>query len=92
VGGDTASGASPETTAFWGDGRPRASSAHLERHPSRSGHAKSDDREALEKRRGLNTHRGFESLRDLVGFRVLDRVVVGDGSYVSFVERGWIQP
>jgi DNA repair protein RadC len=25
---------------------------------------------------------------DLVGIRVLDHVVVGDGAYVSFLERG----
>ncbi|MCC7138126.1 MAG: hypothetical protein IT460_06805 [Planctomycetes bacterium] len=28
---------------------------------------------------------------ELVGVRLRDPVVVGAGSYVSFVERGWIQ-
>jgi DNA repair protein RadC len=28
------------------------------------------------------------AVADLVGIRVLDHVVVGDGSYVSFLERG----
>jgi DNA repair protein RadC len=27
---------------------------------------------------------------ELVGIRVLDHVVIGDGSYVSFLERGWL--
>jgi DNA repair protein RadC len=29
---------------------------------------------------------------ELVGIRVLDHVVVGDGAYVSFLDRGWIGP
>ena len=27
---------------------------------------------------------------ELVGIRVLDHVVIGDGRYVSFLDRGWI--
>ena len=29
---------------------------------------------------------------ELVGIRVLDHVVIGDGRYVSFLERGMIDP
>jgi DNA repair protein RadC len=36
--------------------------------------------------------RRLEAVGELVGIRVLDHVVVGDGSFVSFLERGWIQP
>lgn len=32
------------------------------------------------------------AVADLVGIRVLDHVVVGDGSYVSFLERGLLGP
>lgn len=34
--------------------------------------------------------RRLSAVGDLVGIRVLDHVVVGDGAYVSFLERGWL--
>ncbi len=34
--------------------------------------------------------RRIEAVGELVGIRVLDHVVIGDGAYVSFLDRGWI--
>ena len=34
--------------------------------------------------------RRLVAVGDLVGIRVLDHVVIGDGRYVSFLERGWL--
>ncbi len=34
--------------------------------------------------------RRLVAVGDLVGIRVLDHVVIGDGRYVSFLERGWM--
>ncbi len=34
--------------------------------------------------------RRLASVGELVGIRVLDHIVVGDGAYVSFLDRGWI--
>ena len=28
----------------------------------------------------------------LLGIRVLDHLVIGDGRYVSFADQGWIEP
>jgi DNA repair protein RadC len=36
--------------------------------------------------------RRLQAVGELVGIRIVDHIVVGDGSYVSFLERGWIQP
>jgi DNA repair protein RadC len=40
----------------------------------------------------LEVTRRLCAVGELVGIRVLDHVVVGDGSYVSFLERGLIEP
>lgn len=36
--------------------------------------------------------RRLSAVGELVGVRVLDHVVIGDGGFVSFLERGWIAP
>lgn len=36
--------------------------------------------------------RRVEAVGELVGIRVVDHIVIGDGAYVSFLERGWIRP
>lgn len=35
--------------------------------------------------------RRLEAVGELVGIRVVDHIVIGDGAYVSFLERGWIR-
>lgn len=52
-------------------------------HPSGDPEPSADDRDLT---------RRVETVGELVGIRVLDHIVVGDGTYVSFVERGWIRP
>jgi DNA repair protein RadC len=41
---------------------------------------------------GRDLARRLLAVGELVGIRAPDHIAVGDGSYVSFVERGWIQP
>lgn len=40
----------------------------------------------------IDLTRRIEAVGELVGIRVADHLVVGDGGYVSFLERGWIRP
>ena len=50
-------------------------------HPSGDPDPSPEDREVT---------RRLVAVGDLVGIRVLDHVVIGDGRYVSFLERGWM--
>lgn len=52
-------------------------------HPSGSAEPSAADREIT---------RHLQQALDLVGIRLLDHVVVGDGTPVSMAERGWLQP
>lgn len=54
----------------------------IHNHPSGDPEPSADDRELT---------RRLEAVGELVGIRILDHVVVGDGAYVSFLERGWIR-
>lgn len=36
--------------------------------------------------------RRLQAVGELVGIRIVDHIVVGDGAYVSFLERGWVGP
>ena len=38
----------------------------------------------------IDLTRRLQAVGELVGIRVLDHVVIGDGAYVSFLDRGWI--
>ena len=55
----------------------------IHNHPSGDPEPSPDDRDLT---------RRVEAVGELVGVKVLDHIVVGDGSYVSFVERGWLRP
>lgn len=52
-------------------------------HPSGSAEPSAADREIT---------RHLQQALDLVGIRLLDHVVVGEGTPVSMAERGWLQP
>ena len=40
----------------------------------------------------IDITRRLTSVGEIVGIRVMDHVVVGDGCFVSFLDRGWIDP
>lgn len=51
-------------------------------HPSGDPEPSSDDQDLT---------RRLEAVGELVGIRIVDHIVVGDGAYVSFLERGWLR-
>ena len=50
----------------------------------------SGDPEPSQEDRTLTTR--LVAVGDLLGIRVLDHVILGDGRYVSFADRGWLSP
>lgn len=53
----------------------------LHNHPSGNPEPSQDDRTLTQK---------LQQMAQLLGFEIIDHIVIGDGNYVSFADRGWI--